>query len=144
MVFCGFPDASDRLAILRACARKLPLAPDMMKAIAQLTVNFTGADMAAVLSEAQLLAVHEQLNAVQQRGHQQQEDIGANSSSSSSGSGNTCLCCACNMCSVLLHVHGYHCQPWSSGGLLLCMRGPSRAVILGLATGSCLVSSSSG
>jgi transitional endoplasmic reticulum ATPase len=89
MVFCGFPDASDRLAILRACARKLPLAPDVnFEAIAQLTVNFTGADMAAVLSEAQLLAVHEQLDAVQQRGHQQQEDIGTNSSSSSS-SGNT-------------------------------------------------------
>jgi SpoVK/Ycf46/Vps4 family AAA+-type ATPase len=63
MVFCGLPNEADRLAILQACARKLPLAPGVnFAAIAELTANFTGADVAALLSEAQLLAVHEQLD----------------------------------------------------------------------------------
>ncbi|KAF6257629.1 P-loop containing nucleoside triphosphate hydrolase protein [Scenedesmus sp. NREL 46B-D3] len=90
MVFCGFPDAADRLAILRACARKLPLTPGVnFEAIARLTVNFTGADMAAVLSEAQLLAVHEQLDkaqAQQQQDQQEDGDTGGSTSSSSSSS----------------------------------------------------------
>eukprot|EP00775_Hariotina_reticulata_P002723 gene2723-3020_t len=63
MVFCGFPDEAERLAILQAAARKLPLAADVdLPAIAQATTNFTGADLSAILSEAQLLAVHEQLD----------------------------------------------------------------------------------
>ncbi|WIA08137.1 hypothetical protein OEZ85_007593 [Tetradesmus obliquus] len=42
MVYCGFPDAAERLAILRACARKLPVAADVdFEAVAQLTANFT-------------------------------------------------------------------------------------------------------
>jgi transitional endoplasmic reticulum ATPase len=93
MVFCGFPDAADRLAILRACARKLPLAPDVnFEAIAQLTVNFTGADVAAVLSEAQLLAVHEQLDKAQEQQQQQQTGASGSSSSSSSSSHAPVLC----------------------------------------------------
>ncbi|WIA28210.1 hypothetical protein OEZ86_010771 [Tetradesmus obliquus] len=84
MVYCGFPDAAERLAILGACARKLPVAADVdFGAVAQLTANFTGADMAAVLSEAQLLAVHEQLDkAQQQQQQQQQQQEGATEGSS--------------------------------------------------------------
>jgi hypothetical protein len=50
MVFCGFPDEAERLAILQAAARKLPLAADVdFAAIAQVTANFTG-------GQAELLA----------------------------------------------------------------------------------------
>lgn len=63
MVFCGMPDESERLAILTACARKLPLAADVnFTVIAQQTENFTSADVSALLAEAQLLAVHDKLN----------------------------------------------------------------------------------
>lgn len=57
------PDESERLAILTACARKLPLPPDVnFTMIAQQTANFTSADVSALLSEAQLLAVHDKLD----------------------------------------------------------------------------------
>eukprot|EP00878_Enallax_costatus_P041109 GHUV01047600.1.p1 GENE.GHUV01047600.1~~GHUV01047600.1.p1 ORF type:complete len:194 (-),score=31.39 GHUV01047600.1:68-649(-) len=63
MVFCGMPNESERLQILTACARKLALDPDVDFAVlAQQTVNFTSADVAALLSEAQLLAVHDKLD----------------------------------------------------------------------------------
>jgi SpoVK/Ycf46/Vps4 family AAA+-type ATPase len=92
MVFCGLPNEADRLAILQACARKLPLAPDVnFAAIAELTVNFTGADVAAVLSEAQLLAVHEQLDKALTQQQQDRNNAGTststgNATSSSAGS----------------------------------------------------------
>jgi len=63
MVYCGFPGEPDRLAILQAVARKLALAEDVSLAdIACSTQGFTGADLAAILSEAQLLAVHDQID----------------------------------------------------------------------------------
>jgi SpoVK/Ycf46/Vps4 family AAA+-type ATPase len=81
MVFCGLPNEADRLAILQACARKLPLAPGVnFAAIAELTANFTGADVAALLSEAQLLAVHEQLD----KAAEQQQDRDAGTSTGTS------------------------------------------------------------
>jgi peroxin-1 len=64
MVYCGFPAAADRLAILQAVGRKLVLGPGVsLQDVAACTEGFTGADLAAVLSEAQLLAVHEQIDA---------------------------------------------------------------------------------
>lgn len=83
MVFCGFPDEADRLAILQACAHKLPLAADVdLAEISKVTVNFTGADLSAILSEGQLLAVHDQLDeAVRQQKQQQDGQDGGSSSS---------------------------------------------------------------
>eukprot|EP00879_Flechtneria_rotunda_P024258 GHRR01025708.1.p1 GENE.GHRR01025708.1~~GHRR01025708.1.p1 ORF type:complete len:153 (+),score=81.73 GHRR01025708.1:594-1052(+) len=73
MVYCGLPNESDRLAILKAVARKLQLAADVdLAAIACSTQSFTGADLAALLSEAQLLAVHEQLERQEQQQQQQE------------------------------------------------------------------------
>jgi peroxin-1 len=66
LVHCGMPDAAARLAILRAAARRTPLAGDVdLAAVAGApgAGGFTGADLAALLSEAQLLAVHEELDA---------------------------------------------------------------------------------
>ena len=61
-VYCGPPaDAPTRLAILTALARRAGLAPDAvgaLAAIADATPGFTGADLGAVLAEAQLAAVH--------------------------------------------------------------------------------------
>lgn len=63
MVYCGFPDEVDRLAILQAVGRKLAPGADIsLQDIARVTQGFTGADLAAILSEAQLLAVHDQID----------------------------------------------------------------------------------
>ncbi|KAI8468303.1 MAG: P-loop containing nucleoside triphosphate hydrolase protein [Monoraphidium minutum] len=65
LVHCGLPDAPDRLEILRAASRRTPLAPDVDLPLlaGPATSGFTGADLAALLSEAQLVAVHEELEA---------------------------------------------------------------------------------
>lgn len=74
MVYCGFPNQHDRLAILQAVSRKLVLAPDVrLQDIAVGCEGFTGADLAAILSEAQLLAVHEQIDATQQQTQEEEE-----------------------------------------------------------------------
>lgn len=63
MVYCGFPGEADRLAILQAVGRKLALSAGVsLQGIARSTAGFTGADLAAILSEAQLLAVHDQID----------------------------------------------------------------------------------
>jgi cell division protease FtsH len=52
------PDLAGRLAILRLHARGKPLGPDAdLQALAQRTVGFTGADLAATMNEAAVLAV---------------------------------------------------------------------------------------
>lgn len=74
LVFCGFPDAAERLAILQAAAHKLALSSDVdLDQVADSTAGFTGADLAAILSEAQLLAVHDQLDKQQQQLDKQQQ-----------------------------------------------------------------------
>lgn len=65
MVFCGLPSGDERRAVLAAAGRKLSLAADVsFERLARATANFTAADLAALLSEAQLLAVHERLERV--------------------------------------------------------------------------------
>lgn len=64
LVACDFPDEKERLEILRAGARKLAdggLAEEDLVGVAAATPSFSGADLAALLSEAQLMAVHEEL-----------------------------------------------------------------------------------
>ncbi|KAJ8755931.1 hypothetical protein K2173_024476 [Erythroxylum novogranatense] len=63
LLFCDFPSPRERLDILSVLSRKLPLAPDVdLEAIAYVTEGFSGADLQALLSDAQLAAVHEFLS----------------------------------------------------------------------------------
>ncbi|CAH9133056.1 unnamed protein product [Cuscuta epithymum] len=63
LLFCDFPSPRERSDILRVLSRKLPLASDVnLDAVADMTDGFSGADLQALLSDAQLEAVHEHLN----------------------------------------------------------------------------------
>ncbi|GLT59955.1 hypothetical protein SLA2020_327480 [Shorea laevis] len=63
LLFCDFPSRLERLDILTVLSRKLPLASDVdLDSIANMTEGFSGADLQALLSDAQLAAVHEHLN----------------------------------------------------------------------------------
>ncbi|KAK1427175.1 hypothetical protein QVD17_15858 [Tagetes erecta] len=63
LLFCDFPSPQERLDILTVLSRKLPLAKDVkLEAVAQKTEGFSGADLQALLSDAQLAAVHDLLN----------------------------------------------------------------------------------
>lgn len=63
LLFCDFPSLHDRLDILRVLSRKLPLADNVdLDAIAYMTDGFSGADLQALLSDAQLAAVQKLLD----------------------------------------------------------------------------------
>lgn len=63
LLFCDFPSPSERLDILSRLSRKLPLAEDVdLSYIAYMTEGFSGADLQALLADAQLAAVHELLD----------------------------------------------------------------------------------
>ena len=60
---CGLPNMGERKEILAALAARLPLAPDAdLAAVAAATEGFTGADLGALLADAQLAAVHAALD----------------------------------------------------------------------------------
>ncbi|KAJ4980645.1 hypothetical protein NE237_031482 [Protea cynaroides] len=62
LLFCDFPSLRERVDILTVLSRKLPLVNDVdLDAVASLTEGFSGADLQALLSDAQLAAVHELL-----------------------------------------------------------------------------------
>ncbi|KAL3142931.1 hypothetical protein ABBQ38_003216 [Trebouxia sp. C0009 RCD-2024] len=64
LIYCGFPDASERGQILQALARRLSLHGNMdLGQVGRQCQGYTGADLSALLSEAQLAAVHERLDA---------------------------------------------------------------------------------
>jgi cell division protease FtsH len=59
VVEVGLPTATDRLDILKIHARQAPLAPDVdLERLAQLTVGHSGAELANLLNEAAIVAVH--------------------------------------------------------------------------------------
>ncbi len=63
LVFVGLPDAAERREILQLVSSSMHLAPDVdLEAIAGRAVNFSGADLQALLYNAQLGAVHESLD----------------------------------------------------------------------------------
>lgn len=63
LLFCDFPSRQERQEILAVLSRKLPLANDVdIETIAGMTEGFSGADLQALLSDAQLAAVHEHLS----------------------------------------------------------------------------------
>lgn len=64
LIYCDFPGLDDRLEVLTALSRRSKLDDDVdLRGVAEATQGFTGADLSALLSEAQLLAVHEMLDA---------------------------------------------------------------------------------
>jgi peroxin-1 len=64
LLLCDFPNEDERTDILHAIARKMHVASDVdLAAVARRCVDFSGADLQALLATAQLNAVHEQLDA---------------------------------------------------------------------------------
>ncbi|KAK7362476.1 hypothetical protein VNO77_04590 [Canavalia gladiata] len=65
LLFCDFPSWNERLEILTVLSKKLPMANDIdLDTIANVTEGFSGADLQALLSDAQLAAVHDVLDSV--------------------------------------------------------------------------------
>lgn len=63
LLFCDFPTWHERLDILSVLSKKLPLASNVnLETIASMTEGFSGADLQALLSDAQLASVHELLD----------------------------------------------------------------------------------
>lgn len=63
LIYCGFPDSAERAQILHALSRRLRLdAAVDMDSVGQECEGYSGADLSALLSEAQLAAVHERLD----------------------------------------------------------------------------------
>jgi cell division protease FtsH len=68
VVEVGLPTAADRLEILRIHAKTAKLAPDVdLERIARLTVGHSGAELANLLNEAAILAVHEDTGVIAAR-----------------------------------------------------------------------------
>lgn len=62
LIYCGFPDALERGHILQALARRLSLHAKVdLDHTGRQCEGYSGADLSALLSEAQLAAVHERL-----------------------------------------------------------------------------------
>ena len=63
LIYCGFPTAAERGQILQALARRLSLPAKVdLNHIGRQCEGYSGADLSALLSEAQLVAVHERLD----------------------------------------------------------------------------------
>ncbi|KAL3641202.1 hypothetical protein CASFOL_016170 [Castilleja foliolosa] len=63
LLFCDFPSPQERSDILKVLSKKLPTTDDVdLDLIARMTEGFSGADLQALLSDAQLEAVHEILD----------------------------------------------------------------------------------
>lgn len=63
LIYCGFPSPAERGHILHALARRLRLdAAVALDAVGAQCEGYSGADLSALLSEAQLAAVHERLD----------------------------------------------------------------------------------
>jgi transitional endoplasmic reticulum ATPase len=60
IVRCAKPDAADRVAIVRLCCKRVPLAPDVdIEGLAGRAEGFTGADVETLCKKATLLAIAE-------------------------------------------------------------------------------------
>ncbi|HEX6048861.1 MAG TPA: AAA family ATPase, partial [Gemmatimonadaceae bacterium] len=65
VVEVGMPTAADRLEILRVHAAKRPLDKDVdLQQLSTLTVGYSGAELANLLNEAAIIAVHEECAAI--------------------------------------------------------------------------------
>jgi peroxin-1 len=67
-LLCDFPDPEDRIDILKALAKKVKVSDDVLNSeeavneLARRTEGFSGADLQALISNAQLQAIHDVLN----------------------------------------------------------------------------------
>jgi SpoVK/Ycf46/Vps4 family AAA+-type ATPase len=62
-IYCGFPDLQERESILRAVTRSVKLTEDVdFTELAGLSEDFSGADLNAIISTAQLGMVHDELD----------------------------------------------------------------------------------
>lgn len=62
LLYCGFPEEQERFDILVSLSRKLKLSDDVdIALLAKETKGFSGADLGALLADAQLAAAHEAL-----------------------------------------------------------------------------------
>lgn len=61
--YIGYPETEDRTSILRALGRKMSFAPDVdLQLVATWTQHCTGADLQALLYNAQIEAIHQRLD----------------------------------------------------------------------------------
>ncbi|KAK4057620.1 Peroxisome biosynthesis protein pex1 [Microbotryomycetes sp. JL221] len=64
-LLCDMPDENDRFEILKACSRKIHLAPSIdLRHLATKTDGYSGADLQAVMYNAHLEAIHETLQGI--------------------------------------------------------------------------------
>lgn len=62
-MLCDIPNAEDRRDILRACSRKIALAPEVnLDDYVQVTEGYSGADLQALLYNAHLACVHSNIS----------------------------------------------------------------------------------
>lgn len=67
LLYCDFPSEEERHEILLSLSRKLKLSDDVdLKSLAKNTDGFSGADLGALLADAQLIAAHEALGKTHQ------------------------------------------------------------------------------
>ncbi|OTA69621.1 AAA-domain-containing protein [Hypoxylon sp. EC38] len=70
-LLCGFPDIEDRVDILQALGKKVKLNEEIMSSkeglieLARRTEGYSGADLQALMSNAQLEAIHDVLNDIE-------------------------------------------------------------------------------
>ncbi|XDG10093.1 hypothetical protein ABKA04_009708 [Annulohypoxylon sp. FPYF3050] len=70
-LLCGFPDVEDRIDILQALGKKVKLNPEILSSqeglleLARRTEGYSGADLQALMSNAQLEAIHDVLNDIE-------------------------------------------------------------------------------
>lgn len=83
-LLCGFPDVEDRIDILQALGKKVKLNPEILSSdeglleLARRTEGYSGADLQALMSNAQLEAIHDVLS-----------DMESQDSGTKRGAGNT-------------------------------------------------------
>lgn len=75
-VFCGMPDELERERILRAVSRKLELENVSLRHVSEVTDGLTGADLQALLYNAQLEVIHDVIDAISHDATEE-SDIGA-------------------------------------------------------------------
>lgn len=72
LLYCPFPNTEDRVEILKSLSSKLELSGDVdLTKLAQSCSDFSGADLKALLYNAQLEVVHENINLAEPRPHDQ-------------------------------------------------------------------------
>ena len=68
LIFIPMPDLPARVAVLKACLRKSPVAPDVdLNVIAQATDKYSGADLAEICQRAVKYAIRERIELVMQQ-----------------------------------------------------------------------------